>query len=125
MSESVSSEFKGQGGIIENSNFKDQIISSDINEKIEKLRQSCDNFWVHNQQETICDCTIANNNIFVPWKIKVDETTNFKDQIMKSSELEVNENCKEMPRTICSNVNRKSKNCVKAAITFGYTTSKR
>ena len=76
MKESVSSVFienVGQDGILENSNLKDQIISSNINEKIEKLRQSCDNFWVYNRQETICVCTIATNNIFVPWKIKGDE----------------------------------------------------
>ena len=76
-------------------------------EKSKELRQSCDNFWLHNWQETICDCTIANGNILVPWKIKVDETTKVKDQIMKSSKLELNENSKEMPRTISSNVNRK------------------
>ena len=56
----------GQDGIIEHSNLKDQIISSDINGKIEKLRQSCDNFWVHNRKDIIYDYTIATDNILVP-----------------------------------------------------------
>ena len=55
------------------------------------------------------DYTIATDNIFVPWEIKIDQTNNFKDQIMESSKLEVNENSKEMPRTISSNISRKIK----------------
>ena len=109
MLESVSSEFIGQNGVIENNNFKDQIISSDTSGKIGKLRHSCDNVRIHNQRKTICVCTFANGNIRVPWKIKVDETIKVEDQIMKSSKLETNKNSEEMSRTISSNINRKIK----------------
>ena len=43
--ESVSSECIGQSVVIENNNFKDEIISSDISGKIGKLRHSGDNHF--------------------------------------------------------------------------------
>ena len=83
-------ENKRQDGVLENSSLKGQItessklevnekskeiprtISSDVNGKVTKSRQSCDSFWVHNLQETTFVCTISIYNFclhFCNWQL--------------------------------------------------------
>ena len=68
---SVPTKFIGQGGVVENNKFKDQVSSPHIGEKIRKLRQGCDSFWMHYEHE-VKSCTICTDDFIENWEIVMD-----------------------------------------------------